>query len=680
MVRGIHVQGMNLDQLLGREWLATNGVGGYASSTIPCLNTRKYHGLLVASMTPPVRRMVLLSRLEETIWRGGQRFPLDCNEYPGVIFPQGHLLLQEFQPGPPPTWTYTGDAWTLRKQLCLLPGQNTVVASYRLVEGDSIDLEVRPLLAQRTIHELNYQWNGRLLTENRGKQSHRVPPTSRTPEVFFAHDGQFFAAGNWYLNQIYRREQERGYAGLEDLWTPGVVRFKLTRGKSVHFVCSADPISFRKAIEAADASQDKPSAALSVDPVIETLRQAAGQFVVGAAVKPPADRAIVCIGGYPWFGPASREALIAFAGLLLVSGRFPEAKSLLTGLASKLRNGLLPSQFPEDGSPPVYHGADISLWFINALWHYLRYTGDEATGKNLLDVALQIIDAYRHGADLGVAADAEGLLASRAPSIPTTWMDAKVGDWVITPRGGRPVELNALWYNAVRTAAELCGRFGRTERVAPLRDLASSIEQAFNARFWNDPAGCCFDVVDDHGTDPSIRPNQLLAISLPFAVLSLERHQSVLDRIRSDLLTPMGIRTLAPADPGYQGRYEGNVVARDRACHNGSAFPWLLGHYVTALLKLRGRGDAARAEAHGLLRPCIDYLLADGMGQLCELFGGDLPHPPGGAITSATAVGELLRCYVEDILGVEPASTSPSAPSAPKAAEVPGESPVPHGL
>ena len=661
MTKGLCVGGMELDALLGREWLAVNGIGGYACSTIPGLNTRKYHGLLVAAMAPPVRRMVLLSRIEETLWHAGQRVALDCNEYPDVIYPHGHQHLQEFQHGPTPRWIYGGDGWELEKTLKLIPGQNTVLVGYKLLSRGAIDLQLRPMLAMRPIHDLSYQWNGRLLVEDRNKHHHRVPPTVRTPEVFFAHDGKFAAAPNWYLNQIYRREQERGYAGLEDLWTPGTIRFHLTRGKTVHFVCSADPIEIRTILKAVPP----PAVHATVDRKLDALTQAAGQFIVSTPTGTPGIGSEThCLAGYPWFGPATRPALIGFTGLLLVTGKYTEARSMLLSLARQVKNGLMPSNFPEDASEPLYQGADISLWFASALWDYLRYSADEETGHRLLDVLPSVIETYRRGTDLGISIGSDGLIASRAAGVPTSWMDAKVADWVITPRVGRPVELNALWYNAVRIAAELCERFGRVDRARMLGELASSIKQAFNQRFWNKPAGCCYDVVDEHGQDPSVRPNQILAISLPFAVLDIERHEPVLEKVRSELLTPFGLRTLSPADHCYQGRYTGGIVSRDRAYHNGSAFPWLLGVYCSALLKVRGQNQATSVEIEQLLRPCIDRLQAGAPGQLCELFGGDSPHTPGGAIASAASVGQLLRAHAEDVLQWAPTMAAQPAAAA----------------
>lgn len=668
MKSGLCVRGMDLDGLLTREWLVTNGIGGYASSTAVGLNTRKYHGLLVASMAPPVRRMVLLSRVEESLWCNGQRIDLGCNEYPGAIYPQGHRFLNRFQSEPVPQWTYEGEGWRLVKTLRLLPGQNTTVLSY-VFEGaaKAVDLELRPLLAMRPIHELAFQCNWNLTAENRGSRHHRVPATSRSPEVFFAHNGRFQSEPNWYLSQIYRREQERGYAGLEDLWTPGVVRFRVARARTAHFVCSADPIQFRSAVGDADAPVRTAPQAPATDVWADALLRAAGQFVVGA--DEGGDRVAHCIGGYPWAAPSGRDALVGLTGLFLVGGRFAEAKSLLVSMASKLNNGLMPSRFAEGGGPPVYEGADVSLWFVNAASEYLRYSHDEASvAGQLLDVVCRIINAYRWGAGcsgLEIRGDAEGLLAIRAPGIAATWMDAKVGDRVVTPRVGRPVELNALWYNAVRTAGELCARFGRVERAKSLAGLANSIRDGFNRRFWNEERGCCLDVVEDQGRDPSVRPNQLLALSLPFAVLAPDRHEKVLERVKSELLVPFGIRTLSPRDPGYHGRYEGNVQSRDRAYHNGSVFPWLLGPYVSAVLKIRGRSATVRREARELLRPCLDLIAQE--GRLCELFDGDAPHRPGGAIACALSVAEVLRCYVEDVLGQEPV-----APPAGKETLTPG--------
>src|SRR4051812_69340 len=684
---------LGLDGLISREWLAANGNGAFASSTLPGLNTRKYHGLLVAALAPPVRRMVLLSRVEETLFRDGWPFPLASSEYPGTVHPEGFRLLRAFSHEPFPRWAYQGDGWTLEKSLHLLRGQNTVSLSYTLLGGDKpLDMELRPLLALRPIHDLMYQWQGRLTVENgpgrpsEGEagqaygHSHRVPPTGRTPEGFFAHDGVFEGAFDpqptWYFNTIYRREQERGYRGLEDLWTPGTVKFNLEPGKTVYFVCSTDPIDLVTVIEQVEARQapvDALSASLAVpaagdagrgaqsaDAIYTTLARAADQFVA-AVQREGADGAasVAVISQYPWSAPSGRDALIAFGGLFCATRRYAEGKALLQCLATKLQDGLLPSDFPEDGSAPLYHGADVSLWFVHAVHQYLRHSGDEATvRRSLYEPVDRIIEHYRAGTRLGIAMDADGLISTHEPGVGTTWMCAKAGDWVVTPRSGRPVEVNALWYNALWVAAELSEQFGHADRAAEHRALAALVKEAFNRRFWNPEWVCCFDVVGDNGNDASIRPNQLLAASLPFPVLDLDRHELLLEWATTALLTPGGVRTLAPDDSNYQGRYGGSVVARDRALHNGSAFPWLMGPLVTLFIRVRGRGVAARQAALAMLRPCIDHMAGPGTGQLCELFDGNAPHSPGGAPASAAAVGEILRCYVEDVLDEQ----APDAP------------------
>jgi predicted glycogen debranching enzyme len=665
----VNTAGMGLEELIDKEWISVNHLGGYASSTVPSLNTRKYHGLLVASMAPPVRRMVILSRVEETVIRGTRQFALANSEYPGTIHPQGHTLLRAFSADPHPRWAYQGDGWTIEKSLRLLRGSNTVCLTYTLLAGGSdIELELRPLLAMRPIHELSFQWNARLepeLKKSNGSSYWRVPPTSRTPEVFFAHDGkQEPATGCWYLNTIYRHERERGYAGLEDLWMSGVVRCALRPGQSVHFVCSSEPIDLKGVIEKLETDATSIAVAISGvehDVTLEMLARAAGQFMVSGGV----------LTGMPWSPPSIRDALIGFTGLFLVTRRFAEARAFLAMLASKLNGGLIPTELPEDGSAPQYDGADTSLWFIHAVYDYLRYTNDvQSLQGSLLDTCAKIIERYRAGtAGLGIKCDDEGLLHSRVPGMGTTWMDAKVGDWVVTARQGRPVELNALWYSALRIVAPWCDEADQPRRGAELSALADRVKPAFNRVFWHEHGGCLYDVVTDYGVDGSIRPNQLLAISLPHAVLDASRHAAVLDCVTQHLLTPLGLRTLAPQDPAYQRAYGGDVVARDRAYHQGSVYPWLLGPYVAAMLRVRGRGAQVRAEALDCLRGCLHHV-EDHFGQLCELFDGDAPHRPGGAIASARNVGAILRCYVEDVLNVEPAPP-PSVTALPRAIDDP---------
>jgi predicted glycogen debranching enzyme len=659
VVKPLDLSTLGFNDLLHREWLAALGNGAFASSTLCGLNTRKYHGLLVAAMAPPVRRMVLLSRVEETVHGEGHSFDLACNEYPGVIHPQGYRLLCAFHHEPFPRWAYQGKGWTIEKQLRPIRGRNLVVLSYSLLGADKpIDLELRPLFALRGIHELTYQCNGKLDPRDLSNTHHRIPATSRSPEVFFAHDGAFTPQACWYLNTIYRREQERGYGGLEDLWMPGAVKWTVRPGQTVNFVCSTEPIDFPQAVAEADREYESTAAPVRVgeaDPAVDMLARAATQFVVRGGGDVPA-----VMTAYPWSAPSGRDAMICLPGLFLVTGRLDEARTLLQDFAGLIHEGLMPSELAEDGSGYRYNAADTSLWFVHAAGQYVRYGGDPTFAqRQLLPAMNRIIDAYRAGTALGIEVDGDGLLQTSGSGIPTTWMDARVGQWAVTPRHGRPVSLVALWYNALRTTADLCRRFGQINRAEDLESLAGLAKEGFHRRFWNAPAQCCYDVVGDDRVDASIRPNQIFAVSLPHAILDMARHAAVVEKVRSLLLTPYGVRTLAPSDDNYHGTYAGPPAARDRAYHQGCAFPWLLGPLVSAYIRLNGRGEPARHEARRMLEGCLQYMRNWGMGQLCELFDGETPHHPDGAVASARSVAEILRCYVEDVRDAVPAAPPP---------------------
>ena len=653
-MEALGLSALSIDAQLSREWLAVNHLGGYAASTVPGCNTRKYHGLLVAAMCPPVRRMVILSRVEETVYHDGWPHALACNEYPDAMHPQGYQMLRAFSNEPFPRWAYQGDGWTLEKQVRLLNGENTVLLSYTLMGSPKpVELEVRPLFALRGIHELMYQWNAPLTPQNLSPTHHHIPATHATPEAFFAHDGKFVGEGYWYLNSIYRREQERGYSGLEDLWSPGVVRYALMPGQTVHFVCSTDPIELERVTEAARlqfaGACAPPVDGERYDRALEALSLAAKQFVVQTR-----EGRTTLTSGYPWSAPNGRDAMINLPGLLLVTGKLTAAKAVLEYFASLVNHGLMPSEFPTDGTAPQYRGADVSLWFINAVREYLRYSGDDKTVQKLFDVIDGILSAYAAGTGLGVRVDADGLLSAGSAAIPVTWMNAQINDLAVTPRHGRAVELNALWYNALRIGADMARQFHQPVRAEELFTLANKVKQTFNRRFWNEQTGCCFDVVADQGNEGAIRPNQILAISLPYPILNVDRHAAVLSKVRDELLTPLGVRTLSSSDANYRGRYGGTILARDSAYHQGCAYPWLLGPFVSAFLRVYGRAQPTRDQAMGMLKSCLEHLCGQGSGQIHELFDGDSPHYAGGLTACARSVAEILRAYVEDVLDLGP--------------------------
>lgn len=658
------ISDLSFEDLLSREWLSANALGGYSSSTVCGLNTRRYHGLLVAAMTPPVRRMVLLSRVEETVRCDGREYDLACNEYPGTVWPHGHEFLRAFSAEPYPRWAYQGDGWTLQKELRLLRGQNTVVITYTLLGGgNGIDLSVRPLLALRGMHELSYQWNGKLEAKPRSRGHWHVPATRRTPELFFAHDGTFDRKAHWYLNQIYRREGEYGYSGLEDLWSPGAAQVRLMPGQTVHFACSADPFDLPTVVDLADRqvrdcnlhTGSGPFAAANGgndrDEVLTALCRATEEHLLINRDGDP----VPAVAQFHWSPPSIRAALVGFTGLFLVPpGRKAHAGSILMSLSTMLRGGMLASDFASEDDSPTPRGADVALWFVNAVREFAVYGGDESVVRAVLPAVLSVLDNYRRGTHRGIGVDSDGLLLCGSPDIAATWMDTKVAGQPVNPRYGRAVEINALWYNAQKSAAELCRWLDRSADADAFESSAAQTRHAFNERFWNPATSCCYDVVGDGGVDAAIRPNQLLAISLPFPVLLPDRWERVVTAVKEHLLTPTGVRTLATTDARYHGRYRGPVSDRDRAAHNGAAYPWLLGPLVTAIVRSAGPGRIAEARtaAKAILKACIDRLSE--AGHLFELTDGHAPHAPGGAVASALSVAELSRCYSEDVLARRP--------------------------
>lgn len=684
------------DELIRREWLITNGAGGYASSTAIGLNTRKYHGLLVAATRPPVGRSVILSRVEETIQPGGRgrARSLACAEYPGVIHPCGHELLRAFSARPFPRWAYQGDGWTIEKSVRFSPsGPNDLVITYTLLGGEGeLELLVKPLFALRGIHELSYRWSGRLEAElpDGRDGAVRIPATPRTPPAYFAHDGTFVPRPDWYLSTIYRRERERGYAASEDLWTPGTVSFRLSPGRAVHLAVSTEPIRLdhalleirrederRREAGAPDPTPANTNVPLSPEATTRFLNDAGERFFVWTSASDSG--AWTClIPQFPWTPLSVRDVLISMPGLLLVPGKLASARTLLVKLAAMVRDGLLPSELSETGEPPAYNAADVSLWFVFCVGEYLRYAqaSDSETAGRLLPVLRQIVDAYRSGTRLGIGVNGDGLLRVRENGIGTTWMNARVGNWVITPRQGRPVEVNALWYNALRVVADVAEREGDGAAAGEYRSEADRHRAAFNRRFWNAGARCCYDVVYDAGADAAIRPNQLLAVSLPHPVLSEDRWSATVETVAAKLLTPRGIRTLSPDHSAYQGRYAGDVVARDRAYHQGCAYPWLLGPYASAVARASGRTPAGIERIKSAMRGCLNFMRGEGLGLLPELFDGDAPHRPGGAVADARGVAEIARAWAEDVLDRRPQPAAKSAPAAGLAAPAPAVAPA----
>ena len=645
----------DLEAALSREWLETNGLGGFASSTICGLNTRRYHALLVAATNPPVGRLVLLSKLEETLVVDGERFDLSANQYPGVIHPQGFLYLKSFRLDPFPILTYDANGVELEKALFMVQGENTTVVQYAVKAGmrrkkRSITLEVRPLIAFRDYHSTTHENSGLdpALDSKPGLTS--VAPYQPLPRLYFAHDAeQVDPSGAWYRNFEYRVEQERGLDFREDLFNPLTFRFDLSRRSAAAVIASTVPHEAREAdgMRRAEEKRRKRITAASPlkDDLVDSLVAAADQYIVARGEHK------TIIAGYPWFSDWGRDTMIALPGLTLVTGRFEVARDILLEFSKHVSQGMLPNRFPDAGEAPEYNTVDATLWFLEAIRAYATYTGDYEFVRQLFPALVDVVAWHVRGTRYGIHVDPSGLLASGEPGVQLTWMDAKIGDWVVTPRSGKPVEIQALWYNALCVMAELAQRFGDPERQKKYAGMASVLRWSFNRLFWNESKGCLYDVVNGGPPDGTIRPNQILAVSLPNSMLATDRAKKVVETVERDLLTPYGLRTLPQGDPRYVPHYVGDARMRDSSYHQGTVWPWLMGPFVTAYLKVNGNSEAARIRARKWLEPLQQHLSEAGLGQICEIFDADPPHTARGCYAQAWSVGEVLRALVEDVHG-----------------------------
>jgi len=650
----------NLDLALRREWLETNGLGGFASSTITGLNTRRYHGLLVAATKPPVGREVLLSKLEETLLIDGQPFDLSCNRYPGVVHPQGFRYLTDFRLDPFPIFTYDVEGIVIEKTVFMVYGENTTVVQYALKTSNrsqppnSLRLEIRPLIAFRDYHSTTHANGGLNAAVEQAPELAAVAPYPGLPTLYLAHNAmELQKTGDWYRNFEYDIERERGLDFTEDLFNHFILRFDLLANHQASIIASVKHRDVARASQYRQSEIKRRQVAVQSSPLkdefAQTLTAASDQYIVARGDKK------TVIAGYHWFSDWGRDTMISLPGLSLPTGRHDVARSILSTFSRHVDQGMLPNRFPDAGETPEYNTVDATLWFFEAARAYLAYTGDEEFVRTeLYPVFTDIISWHARGTRYGIKVDPSGLLTSGEPGVQLTWMDAKVGDWVVTPRRGKPVEIQALWYNALFIMEELARRFGDDAAQKRYRSMAAMANWAFNRLFWNEKDNCLYDVVSDGPPDASIRPNQIFAVSLPFTMLSPDRSRSVVEKVREHLLTPYGLRTLAPSDPQYRGRYTGGPVERDGAYHQGTVWPWLIGPFITAYVKVNGASDAARKQASEWLEPLKDHLSDAALGHISEIFDGDAPQRPAGCVAQAWSVGEVLRAYVEDVKGIHP--------------------------
>ena len=645
------------------EWLEADGLGGFASGTVGGPRTRRYHALLLAAKEPPTGRVALVNGLDAFVTTDGGRNAITSQRYtPDVTSPDGARRLVLFEAEPWPRWRIElEDGTRLEHELFVPRGIPAVVLSWRL-QGPTrpATLEVRPFLSGRDYHALHHE-NGDFRFEAEGGEgSLTFKPYAAVPAVTALTNGAFTPEAHWYRGFEYEEERARGLDHVEDLASPGVFRFDLVAGEAVLIFwahTAGAPILAGRAAAAVAASWRKA----------ETNRRAAFPSRLersGDAYLVRRGQGRTIIAGYPWFADWGRDTFIALRGLCLATSRFGEARDILVEWAGAVSLGMLPNRFSDRPlEAPEFNAVDASLWYVVAVHEFLKAAeaAGERVGKAdreaLRGAVLAILEGYSCGTRHGIRMDKDGLLSAGEPGVQLTWMDAKVGDWVVTPRIGKPVEIQALWLNALRIGGEFEARWLEAFERGLL---------AFEALFWNESAQGLYDVVDDGhragAHDASFRPNQIFAVGgLPFAVLEGAKARAMVDAVERRLLTPLGLRSLARDEPGYRPRYEGGVVERDGAYHQGTVWPWLMGPFVEAWLRVRGGTAAARAEARSrFLEPLLRHLDEAGLGHISEVADGDAPHNPGGCPFQAWSVAEAIRLD-RLVLGQERLAVAPGA-------------------
>jgi predicted glycogen debranching enzyme len=634
----------NLKNALGKEWLETNGLGGFASSTIIGANTRRQHGLLIASQRPPVERHVLLAKFEERVLAGGHESSISTNLYPGTIFPHGFNIQMEFRLRPWPTFRYADHDFEIEKSVLLVHGENTVVVSYRNLRSRTpIELKLRPLLAFRDYNALAERDEKVNLAVERTNGTISVQPYANLPRLYFyTKPDAVDTKADWYLDFTYPVEQERGLDFQEDLFTPFELSYKLTKGQTIHLVVSTEK---KSSVNAEDLVAGERLRRKEFERVHDTWRQplviAANSFVARRGKDN-----LTVLAGYPWFTDWGRDTMIALPGLMLSSDQFDVARKILLTFAQYCDKGMIPNVFPDAGETPQYNTVDASLWFVVSGWKYWKASGDDEGAKQLLPALREVVKYYKEGTRFDIRADDDGLITAGTPGTQLTWMDVKVDGYVPTPRHGKPVEINALWLNALLMLAEMEEKLGQNVHGAVvLRKLADQVAGNFVKAFWFADGKYLYDVIQGDFRDTSVRPNQIFAVSLPYSPLDKAQQKAVLDVVTEQLLTPYGLRSLTPKSDKYCPKYTGNQWQRDCAYHQGTVWPWLIGAYCDAYAKVNGAGKAQRKEIGKIIQPLLDHMQEAGLGNIAEIFDGNAPHRPVGCFAQAWSVSEVLRAY-----------------------------------
>ena len=641
----------DLGRALSLEWLETNGRGGFASGTVAGANTRRYHALLLTARRPPSDRFVLVNQVEEWIEVDGRALPLSTNIYRGVVHPEGYRRCTGFTTVPWPTWTYDCDAGAIRRELFCVRGRDLVLLRWSVGGSNSgpLSLRVRPKLSGRDYHATHRE-NPTLATDAEARDG-RVTfrPYVGLPAVHGLHNGVYRHDPEWYRRIQLEEEKLRGLDHEEDWWSPGEFVYRLTAGSSATLVLTTDSIEALDVEALIDGELQRRTkvrrAAGRKEPLTRSLWEASETYL---SVR---NHGQTVIAGYPWFTDWGRDTFVSLPGLCLVTGRLEEAWQVIESFSRHVSQGMVPNRFPDQGEQPEYNTIDASLWFIHAVDRYLTYSGNRAlVREDVWPVVKQIIDGYRHGTRHNIHMDTDGLVAGGMPGAQLTWMDAKVGDWVVTPRNGKPVEVQALWVRALEVGARLAELSGEPDFAASCRSDRVRAVRSFQSKFWYETGGYFYDVIEGpEGNDVSIRPNQIFAMALCDDLATKERAEKAVLLVREQLLTPVGLRTLSPRDLRYRPRYEGGVAERDSAYHQGTVWPFLLGPFVTAWLNVFGRTKGVVSEARSFMDGLQAHLQERGLGHVSEVFDAEPPHQARGCPAQAWSVAEPLRALIEDL-------------------------------
>lgn len=647
----------NMREALRQEWLDTNGRGGYASGTAVGCHTRKYHGLLVANLVEPAGRFLLLSDFEDSIVTPDQEFALACHRYPGVFHPHGHRYLTAFTLDECPVFRYRIGEAVVHKSIAMVQDENTVLVRYRIEHSTApVTLRLKPLLAFRGHHELKRE-DGFIRAQTQAvDQGFSIHPYEGLPPLYIqaSRPSSFVPAPDWYRNFEYFMEAERGYDHHEDLFCPGVIDVVLKPGQSVVIAAALteqtgplEPVwtremARRHTLAQSDRDTARRQGSSLLTPLLSPLIQAGRHFVIHT---PTPDRRTTIIAGYPWFDDWGRDTLISLPGLTFCSGNPEAGIAILKSMAPHEREGIIPNFFAANPDHNAYNAVDASLWYFWAVQQMLEWTNDRETVRvHFWPVMQRILARFMAGTVNNIFMEKDGLLHAGSQATQLTWMDAQAYGRPVTPRHGCAVEINALWYNALCLADQLAHSFGETPPWPG--DLTARLKTAFTQRFWMESENCLADAFANGVLDTAVRPNQILAASLPFSPLDGHQRIGVVERVRKDLLTPYGLRTLSPRDPAYRGRYEGDQEQRDSAYHQGTVWPWLLGHFGEAYLRVTLDRRQAVSFLLKELQPLLDYSLkGPGLLNVPEIFDGDPPHRPNGCPAQAWSTAELIRLF-----------------------------------